>query len=72
MEFSGLDLVVFAVQPVLAKGASKEGSSTHDSGHHGDINSGKDFGQHVIEMNDHFSGSHNPGKHHNGYSGIKK
>ncbi len=46
--------------------ASNEGSGNHDN-----IKSGRDFGQHVKEHNDHFSGDHNPGKNHKGYSGIK-
>ena len=39
---------------------------------HGEINSGRDFGQHVKQHNDMFSGSMNPGVHHKGYSGLKK
>lgn len=42
-----------------------------DGSHHDGIDSGRDFGQHVKDMNDHFSGTHNPGRHHKGYSGIK-
>jgi hypothetical protein len=46
-------------------------TSSDGSGHHDNIDSGRDFGQHVKEHNDHFSGDHNPGKNHKGYSGIK-
>ncbi len=30
---------------------------------------GREFGQHVVACNDHFSGEHNPGVHHRGFSG---
>lgn len=30
---------------------------------------GREFGQHVVACNDHFSGDHNPGVHHRGFSG---
>jgi hypothetical protein len=55
------------------KGESqKTGQSTQmGSGHQG-IDSGRDFGKHVTEHNGMFSGDRNPGKHHKGYSGIKK
>jgi hypothetical protein len=39
---------------------------------HGDINSGREFGQHVKQNNDMFSGTMNPGVHHKGYSTLKK
>ena len=48
----------------------EQNSGTH-AGDHSNIKSGRDFGQHVREHNDHFSGDHNPGKHHKVYSGIK-
>lgn len=67
-----IGLSLFAIKPVFAKGESKERSGSRDSGHHDNIDSGKDFGQHVSDVNDRFSGDHNPGNHHNGYSGIKK
>ena len=54
-------------------GNGQQSQTEHSSGsgsHHEDIDSGKDFGQHVSEHNDHFSGDHNPGNHR-GYSGIK-
>jgi len=31
--------------------------------------SGREFGEHVVACNDHFSGEHNPGVHHRGFSG---
>ena len=49
---------------------TEQNSGTH-SGDHSSITSGNDFGQHVSTHNDMFSGDHNPGKHHKGYSGIK-
>ena len=49
-----------------------EQTNENGTGHHDSINSGRDFGQHVKEHNDHFSGDHNPGKNHKGYSGLKK
>lgn len=30
---------------------------------------GREFGQHVVACNEHFSGEHNPGVHHRGFSG---
>jgi hypothetical protein len=30
---------------------------------------GYEYGQHVVACNDHFSGEHNPGVHHRGFSG---
>ncbi len=30
---------------------------------------GREFGQHVVACNDQFSGEHNPGVHHRGFSG---
>jgi hypothetical protein len=45
--------------------------SSDGSRHHDSIKSVRDFGQHVKEHNAHFSGDHNPGKNHKGYSGIK-
>ena len=65
-------------------GVAMDGNDDHN-GHsmdHSKIESGADFGKHV---SDHaksekgkgglgkkgFSGDHNPGKHHQGYSGIK-
>ena len=30
---------------------------------------GHEFGKHVVACNDHFSGVHNPGVHHRGFSG---
>ncbi|SHO51763.1 hypothetical protein [Desulfopila aestuarii] len=77
---AGLALMLAGVNAGLAKGSEKHStnnrtqikdSSSHESGHHDSINSGRDFGQHVKEMNDNFSGDHNPGKHHKGYSGLK-
>lgn len=77
---AGLALMLAGVNTGLAKGSEKhstsngtqaEHSSSQESGHHDSINSGRDFGQHVKEMNDNFSGDHNPGKHHKGYSGLK-
>lgn len=77
---------VFIFSLIAASGfsAEKEGAHTGsknqtgqssmggmDGSHHENINSGRDFGQHVKEMNEHFSGTHNPGRHHKGYSGIK-
>ncbi|MBT4526749.1 MAG: hypothetical protein HOC24_09370 [Deltaproteobacteria bacterium] len=38
----------------------------------GDINSGREFGKHVKQHNDMFSGTMNPGVHHKGYSTLKK
>ena len=35
----------------------------------GGSGSGAEFGQHVVACNDHFSGEHNPGVHHRGFSG---
>lgn len=51
----------------------KEGQSTkHDSGEHpSSFSSGYDYGKHVTEHNGHFSGTMNPGKHHQGYSTLK-
>ena len=72
---AALTLTLISIQPGFAKGGGgQKGGTTatsHDAGHHDDINSGRDFGQHVKDMNDHFSGDHNPGKHHKGYSGLK-
>ncbi len=58
------------------KGGGKKAEQTmggmdHGDDHHDKITSGKDFGQHVRGHNDHFSGTMNPGRHHQGYSGIK-
>lgn len=64
--FAAIALTFTSLQTVSAMN-----SDSHDSGHHADINSGRDFGGHVKDMNDHFSGDHNPGKHHKGYSGLK-
>lgn len=50
---------------------TQTGMSSDGPGHHDRIESGSDFGQHVKEHNTHFSGDHNPGKNHKGYSGIK-
>lgn len=80
---AAVTLILATSQPGFTKGDGKsaggqmKSGSSHemshdDSGHHDKIESGRDFGQHVKEMNDHFSGDHNPGKHHKGYSGIKK
>lgn len=52
------------------KGVQTEQGTGHGS-HHQNIESGRDFGRHVKEHNDMFSGDHNPGVHHKGYSGIK-
>jgi hypothetical protein len=53
-----------------SKHQKTEQTANMGSGHQG-IESGKDFGKHVSEHNKMFSGDHNPGKHHKGYSGIK-
>ena len=47
------------------------GGMNHGGDHHAGIGSGKEFGQHVRDHNSHFSGTMNPGRHHQGYSGIK-
>ncbi len=64
---AGLFSLVIGVSSGFSADSSKSG---HGSGHQG-IESGRDFGQHVKEHNKMFSGDHNPGKHHKGYSGIK-
>jgi hypothetical protein len=33
---------------------------------------GRDFGQHVAEHHDEFTGDHNPGVHHRGFSGWEE
>lgn len=53
------------------KSEQSMGSMDHGDDHHAGIKSGRDFGQHVRGHNDHFSGTMNPGRHHQGYSGIK-
>ena len=53
------------------KSEQSMGSMDHGDDHHVGIKSGKDFGQHVSKMDNHFSGTMNPGRHHQGYSGIK-
>lgn len=76
---AALTLTLAFIQPGVAKGGNSEkgggkqtqSGDSHGTGHHGDIDSGRDFGQHVKEMNDNFSGDHNPGRHHNGFSELK-
>ncbi|WP_163339862.1 hypothetical protein [Desulfopila sp. IMCC35008] len=71
---AALTLTFTSIQPGMAKGGGDKGgkgTTSQGSGHHDNIDSGRDFGQHVKDMNDHFSGDHNPGSKHKGYSGLK-
>ena len=63
-------------------GGMSGGSQTEHTMNHDSITSGKTFGEHVSDMaqksSKHgmekkgFSGTMNPGTHHQGYSGLKK
>lgn len=68
---AALSLTFASIQPSFAKGFQSKSSGTSGAECQSKIDSGRDFGQHVRGMNDHFSGDHNPGKHHKGYSGLK-
>ncbi len=61
---TGIVSLLAAVNPVFSAENTKEMNMPK-------IESGRDFGQHVKEHNKRFSGDHNPGKHHKGYSGLK-
>lgn len=67
----------FAMKNVDAKnsGGKKDSTQTEHTMDHSGIDSGKKFGEHVsghAQQKGGFSGNHNPGKMHQGYSGIKK
>lgn len=82
---AALFLITVGVNAGLAmqnSGGKKGGSQTEQTMDHSGITSGAQYGNHVSDMaqtsgkhgtdKKGFSGEMNPGKHHQGYSGIKK
>jgi hypothetical protein len=66
-----LSIGLFSLSIAVSSGIASENGMSGSGSCDTQIESGRDFGQHVKEHNKMFSGDHNPGKHHKGYSGIK-